>query len=194
MDGGFCHHFIGLLLYLAHLKQLGIKSLRDDLTCTMVVQRWSVPRAKHIEPQRVDNVIVKKLQEGPNYDKFIKSTLYSPARQYPLLGPEEKNKLQNLTPEPLLVGFLPENPTSLGSIQTHFGNLPKGSVLSYQQRLTEQYIINDNGQTQFPDLPLSNAGDRFENNESTCLESTNLAKLESLAVILEEARELELKT
>lgn len=180
MDGGFCHHFIGLLLYLAHLKQLGIKSLPDDLTCTMVVQRWSVPRAKHIEPQRVDNVIVKKLQEGPNYDKFIKSTLYSPARQYPFLGPEEKNKLQNLTPEPLLVGFLPEN--------------PKGSVLSYQQRLTEQYIISDNGQTQFPDLPLSNAGDRFENNESTCLESTNLAKLESLAVILEEARELELKT
>ena len=77
---------------------------------------------------------------GANYDKFIKSTLSSPTRQYHLLGPEEKNKLKDLTPEPLLVGLLPENPIGLGSIQTHFGNLPKGSALSYQQRLTEQYI------------------------------------------------------
>ena len=104
--GGFCHHFIGLLFYLAHLKQLGFKSVPDDLTCTMVAQRWSVPRARQIEPQCVDSVLVKKPQEGANYNKFIKSTLYSPARQYPLLGPEEKNKLKSLNPEPLLVGLL----------------------------------------------------------------------------------------
>ena len=88
--GGFCHHFIGLLFYLAHLKQLGFKSVPDDLTCTMVAQRWSVPRARQIEPQCVDSVLVKKPQEGANYNKFIKNTLYSPARQYPLLGPKRK--------------------------------------------------------------------------------------------------------
>ncbi|CAH3198683.1 unnamed protein product, partial [Porites evermanni] len=66
--GGFCHHFIGLLFYLAHLKQLGFKSVPDDLTCTMVAQRWSVPRARQIEPQCVDSVLVKKPQEGANYN------------------------------------------------------------------------------------------------------------------------------
>lgn len=192
--GGFCHHFIGLLFYLAHLKQLGFKSVPDDLRCTMVAQRWSVPRARQIEPQCVDSVLVKKPQEGANYNKFIKSTLYSPARKYPLLGPEEKNKLKSLNPEPLLVGLLSENPLSLGSIQTHFGNLPKGSALSYQQRLTEQYIINDYGQTNFPDLPLSGAGDRFVNSLSICLESTKLAKLQTLTVTLDMARDLEHKT
>ena len=192
--GGFYHHFIGLLLYLAHLKQVGFKSVPDDLTCTMVAQRWSVPRARQIEPQCVDSVLVKKPQEGANYNKFIKSTLYSPARQYPLLGPEEKNKLKSLNPEPLLVGLLSENPLSLGSIQTHFGNLPKGSALSYQQRLTEQYIINDYGQTNFPGLPLSGAGDRFVNSLSICLESTKLAKLQTVTVTLDMAHDLEHKT
>ena len=46
--GGICHHVVGLLFYLAHCKQLGLNSLPDDLTCTMMSQRWSVPRGKHI--------------------------------------------------------------------------------------------------------------------------------------------------
>lgn len=80
---------------------VGFKSGPDDLTCTMVAQRWStVPRARQVEPQCVDSVLVKKPQEGANYNKFIKSTLYSPARQYPLLGPEEKKKLKSLNPDP----------------------------------------------------------------------------------------------
>lgn len=70
--GGFCHHFIGLLFYLAHLKQLGFKSVPNDLTCTMVAQRWSAPRAGQIEPQCVDSVLGKKPQGGANYNKFLK--------------------------------------------------------------------------------------------------------------------------
>ena len=77
--GGICHHVVGLLFYLSHCKQLGLKSLPDDLTCTMMVERWSVPRGNHISPQSVDTLMVKKPQEGANYDKFIKTTLYSPA-------------------------------------------------------------------------------------------------------------------
>ena len=142
----------------------------------------------------VDSVLGKKPQGGANYNKFLKSTLYSPARQYPLLGPEEKNKLKSLNPEPLLVGLLSENPLNLGSIQAHFQNLPKGSALSYQQRLTEQYIINDYGQTNFLDLPLTGAGDRFVNSLSICLESTKLAKLQTLTVTLDMACDLEHKT
>ena len=142
----------------------------------------------------VDSVLGKKPQGGANYNKFLKSTLYSPARQYPLLGPEEKNKLKSLNPEPLLVGLLSENPLNLGSIQAHFQNLPKGSALSYQQRLTEQYIFNDYGLTNFLDLPLSGARDRFVNSLFICIESTKLAKLQTLTVTLDMARDLEHKT
>ena len=62
--GGFCHHFIGLLFYLAHLKQLGFKSVPNDLTCTMVAQRWSVPRARQIEPHCVSTVYWVKSRKG----------------------------------------------------------------------------------------------------------------------------------
>jgi len=196
--GGICHHVVGLLFYLAHCKQLGLNSLPDDLTCTMMSQRWSVPRGKHISPQCVDALMVKKPQEGANYDKFIKSTLYSPASQSHLLGPEQKAKLKNLNPEPLLWSLLPDLEnlaiSQLLSVQTKFGAAPKGSVLSYQQRLTEKYVINDYAHTSFPKLPLPGAGERFENNVSICLDNNKSAKLESLSVTLEMAHNLEEKT
>ena len=100
--GGICHHVVALLFYPAHCKQLGLNILPDDLTCTMMSQRLSVLRGKNISPQYVDALMVKKPREGGNYDKFNKSTLYSPASQYHLLGPEQKAKLENLNPEPLL--------------------------------------------------------------------------------------------
>ena len=196
--GGICHHVVGLLFYLSHCKQLGLKSLPDDLTCTMMAQRWSVPRGNHISPQCVDALMVKKPQEGVNYDKFIKTTLYSPASQYHILGPNEKAQLKSLNPEPLLWSLLPdlENFASsqLPSVQTKFGMVPKGSVISYQQRLTEKYVINNYAQTTFPKLPLPDAGERFKNNVSICLDSNKLAKLESLSVTLEMAHALEEKT
>lgn len=81
--------------------------------------------------------MVKMPQEGANYNKFIKTTLYSPASQYHILGPDQKAKLKNLNPEPLLWSLLPdlENFASshLTSVQTKFGMVPKGSVISYQQ-------------------------------------------------------------
>ena len=160
--GGICHHVVGHLFYLSHFKQLGLKSLPDDLTCTMMAQRWSVPRGKHINPQCVDTLMVKMPQEGANYNKFIKTTLYSPASQYHILSPDQKAKLKNLNPEPLLWSLLPdlENFASshLPSVQTKFGMVLKGSVISYQQRLTEKYVINGSAHTSFPKLPLPNAG------------------------------------
>ena len=73
-------------------------------------------------------------------------------------------------------------------------NGDKGSVISYQQRLTEKYVINNYAQTPFPKLPLPDAGERFKNNVSICLNSNKLAKLESLSVTLEMVHALEEKT
>ena len=192
--GGICHHVVGLLFTCHTVSNLG---LPDDLTCTMMAQRWSVPRGNHISPQCVDALMVKKPQEGANYDKFIKITLYSPASQYHIPGPNKKAKLKSLNHEPLLWSLLPdlENLASsqLPSVQTKFGMVPKGSVISYQQRLTKKYVINNYAQTTFPKLPLPDAGERFKNNVSICLNSNKLAKLESLSVTLEMAHALEKK-
>ena len=49
---GYCHHVVGLLYYMAHCKQLGLRSVPDALTCTSMPQRWSIPREKKIEPKR----------------------------------------------------------------------------------------------------------------------------------------------
>ena len=108
-----------------------------------------------------------------------------------MLGPEEKSELKNLIPEPLLVGLLPENPTSLGVYRLTLETYQRGL---YQQQLTEKYVINDYGHALFPDLLLPSAGDRFVNHLSFCLESNKLAKLDSLSVTLEKAHDVEVKT
>lgn len=185
--GGACQHIVGLFFLLAHCKKLEMKSLPDDLTCTMMPQRWSVPRGKTIEPKCVDNVSVKKPRAWANYNKFIKSSLYSPAQQYLLLGPNEKSELESLQPKPLLSTVLPDNISSLQAVQTRFGNLPKGCILSYQQQLTPDYIINDYGCTEFPALPFTDNDSRFHNNVSVCLNQEKTATLESLVISQEMA-------
>ena len=52
-SGGYCHHVIGLLYYLALLKQLGHRTLPNDLTCTSMKQRWSVPRGKKLNQSKL---------------------------------------------------------------------------------------------------------------------------------------------
>ena len=58
--GGYCNHVIGLLYYLAHCKQLAFLSLPDNLTCTSMKERWSIPRERKIGNQEVQSVLVKK--------------------------------------------------------------------------------------------------------------------------------------
>ena len=51
-SGGYCHHVIELLYYLAILKQLGHRTLPDDLTCTSMTQCSSVPRGKKLNQSK----------------------------------------------------------------------------------------------------------------------------------------------
>ena len=55
-------------------------------------------------------------------------------------------------------------------------------------------IINDYGHKNFPDQPPFGAGDGFVNSLSICLESTKVAKLQTLTFTLDVARDLEHKT
>ena len=190
---GYCHHVVGLLFFLSHCKQLGLKALPDELTCTSLPQMWSVPRERKIANKAVQDILVKKPQQGADYNKFVKSTLYSPTTAYPMMTAEIVSALQ---PHPLVATILPpaSRMTSISPVATSFGNVAQGSILSYQQKLSKEYVINDYSCTFFPDLPLETASERFTNNISVCLTAEKQATLDSLTVTRENAIELEQKT
>ena len=190
---GYCHHVIGLLFYLAHCKQLGLKSLPDDLTCTSMQQRWSIPRGRKIEQKEIQSVLVKKPQMGADYTKFIKSTLYSPSNMYGILSSAHFN---DLNPKPLMASIAPtvQELPSVPMVISKFGHVPRGSVLSYQQKLSQEYVINDFLSVGYPELPLQSSGERFHNNIQLCLDSNKQAALESLSVTREVAIDIQEKT
>ncbi|PFX32399.1 hypothetical protein AWC38_SpisGene2799 [Stylophora pistillata] len=176
---GYCHHIIALFFYLAHCKQLGLKSLPDELTCTSMKRRWSVPRGKKIERKQIQDILVKKPQMGAKNSKFIKLTLYSPSKYYGLL---HSTSFEELSPVPIIASILPhqDNLANLETVTPKFGSALKGSVLSYQQKLSQDYIINYFTLAGFPLLPYEDSGDRFENAFRICLTSDKQAALESL--------------
>ena len=137
--------------------------------------------------------MVQKPQAGADYTKFAKSTLYSPASAYPLMHAEI---MKSLKPQPLIATVLPpaSKMTSTPLVATSFGNAAQGSVLSYQQKLPKEYIINDYSCTFFPDLPLETADERFTTNVSFCLSAEKQAALDSLGVTRDTAIKLERQT
>lgn len=190
---GYCHHIIGLLFYMAHCKMFGLASLPDDLTCTSMPQRWSVPREKRIGTKEIQSVLVKKPRMGANYNKFIKSTLYSPSTSYRILC---KSDFSGLDPFPLAADIAPtaEEMPNLILNPTKFGNALKGSPLSYQQKLSQEYVINDFLACDFPKLPLEDAGERILNNVQVCLNKEKNAALDALSVTRAVAIDLEERT
>ena len=67
-------------------------------------------------------------------------------------------------------------------VPCRYGNVPKGCVLSYQQRMSTDYVINDFTCTAFPELPLDNSEKRFVNNCLICLDNKQQAAFEALSV------------
>ena len=191
--GGYCHHVIGLLYYMALLKQLGHRTVPDELTCTSMKQRWSIPRGKKIEQKEIQNVLVKKPQLGASYSRYIKSNLYSPS---PMYGTFTKEHFQDFNPRPLFATLVPtqQQLQSIPFVPSKFGNVPKGCLLSYQQKLSSEYIINDFTCTAFPELPLECAEVRFHNNVSVCLNNQQQATFDSLAVTMDMSHKVQEQT
>ena len=136
---------------------------------------------------------MKKPQPGADYNKFIKSTLYSPAQTYSVLT---RCHFSGLERKPLMATLAPKEEwlAEMSFSSSTFGNVPKGSVLSYQQKLSQEYIINDYSGCSFPGLPLETAGNRYENNVVTCLNQEKAVTLESLQIDREVSCDIETKT
>ena len=75
-----------------------------------------------------------------------------------------------------------------------FGNALKGNPLSYQQKLSQEYGINDFLASDFPKLPLEDAGDRIMNNVQVWLNQGKNAALDALSVTRAVAIDLEERT
>lgn len=189
--GGFCHHVVGLLFYMAHCKTLGYKAIPDELTCTSMPQRWSVPRERKITTKPIHDVMVKKPRPGANYSKFIKSTLYSPSTEYPLMAQEH---LTGLEPVPLMATIAVAEAVipNITMVPSKFGNVAKGSVLSYQQKLSDEYVINDYFCPAYPTLPTDDAEERIKNNFT--VPDAKKAALNAISITIDQAIDIEEKT
>jgi len=156
-------------------------------------QRWSVPRNKKIECTEIQSVLVKKTQIGADYSKYIKTTLYSPSKSYALMS---KSCFSELSPKPLIESIAPTalEISAITYSPSKFGNVPRGSVLSYQQKLSNEYVINSFLSEAYPELPLEESGDRFVNNVHVCLDNAKQAAFDSLGVTRAVAIDLQNKT
>ena len=125
-------------------------------------------RFYHIGTNEIKSVLVKKPRISANYNKFIKSTLYSPSTSHRILC---KSDFSGLDPLPLEANIAPtaEEMPNLILMPMKFGNALKGSPLSYQQKLSQEYVINDFLASDFPKLPLEDVGERIMNNVLVCL-------------------------
>ena len=117
--------------------------------------------------------------------------MYSPARQYRVLDQSHYNSVE---PKPLIATIAPGVNDPLQLVPTKFGHAVKGSVILYQQKLSEEYLINNYSCTSFPDLPLPNAKLRFENELSMCLQQDKLTSLDVLSLSRQTPIEVEEKT
>ena len=76
-------------------------------------------------------------------------------------------------------------------VDTRFGKFPKGCVLSYQQKLPSEFVLNLMDTDSFPDLPLAN---NMVNNVHIVLNEMQTKYYESLLVTVVESIEIENNT
>ena len=154
-----CGHVVGLLYQIAAYKMSGRKAIPQDVAKTSLPQTWHRPRGEKIRGEEVQNLTFQgysKKQLPGNDEKRdgIKSTLYNPIRRSLPPLTELHNSVLITYPDSLILPSL--NLTTSDIVKTKFGDFPKGSVLSYQQKLHGDFVLNVYDGVEFPNLPLQN--------------------------------------
>jgi putative phage-type endonuclease len=104
---------------------------------------------------------------------------------------ELHDPLKEAHPNSMILDFLVERVQNTQLVPTKFGPMRRGSVISYQQQLSSQCLINDFADTNFPDLPVKN---NMKNNFLTCLSNAHIAQMEELTLTEKEIKEFEVQT
>uniref|UniRef100_A0AAV2KLV6 SUN domain-containing protein n=1 Tax=Knipowitschia caucasica TaxID=637954 RepID=A0AAV2KLV6_KNICA len=127
-----------------------------DLSCTEELQTWHRPRTQGIKPEAVSEMIVSKPRLKKATKAVVKSTLY-PAHSGPL--PDQHlmtigEKLKHIQPQLGICKIL-SGLEEMTMVDSKFGLVPHGSVLSYQYPAKDTGgYVKDLGAPDFPSLPV----------------------------------------
>ena len=191
---GACGHTTGVLYQFAKYKLQGLKAIPVDIAKTSQPQTWHVPRGLSIHGKAVQDMIVSghsktKAQNIDDVPRTIKSTLYNPVRGQPINWNEMYPKLIEASPDFLVIPAIQES--NIRYVASKFGPVPHGSILSYQQRLEDNCILNVFDGIGFQELPAANV---MMNNYNAVLTSEQAVKLEGLSVTMKEIQRFEEET
>ena len=155
--GQACGHISAVLYQVAKYKKLKLKVVPEDVAKTSIPQAWHIPRGDKITGAHVQNVILLG-QKGKDLNsekevKSVKSTLYNAVK-----GdiPDYTNLYQPLAiahPDSQILPAIKESVDK--TVNTNFGMAAKGSLLSYKQKVSPDYISNIYTE-QFPQMPMCN--------------------------------------
>ncbi|XP_062617203.1 uncharacterized protein LOC134278910 isoform X1 [Saccostrea cucullata] len=161
---GHCSHSIGLLYLLCHYQRLGLKAVPPIQSKTSLPQTWHIPqRIEGLEPKPVHSLEICKVnpkKEPPKKKRRVTEgvlpNLYCPVQTVPS-EQFRSTLLENLTTlksDAQIVRLL--SPSDVIESSSKFGPVPKGSILSYQQKQLTDIgdIINNNEQPSFPEFSL----------------------------------------
>ncbi|XP_041913151.1 uncharacterized protein LOC121678037 isoform X1 [Alosa sapidissima] len=185
-----CNHVVALLFQTA----MGFKTVPPPLSCTSMLQTWHRPRTQGICPEPTDELVVRKPKPRAPGRSSVKSTLY-PAYPGPLPDPAVLSigeQLREIQPQPgickILCGL-----SCMTFVDSKFGPVPKGSVLSYQcPPVQTNEVIKHPDAPLFPQLPLISS--KLERHLQFVPTYEQFYHLESLEVTRELACVIEEKT
>lgn len=164
-----CNHIVALLFLSAHYSTMGFKTVPLPLSCTSSLQTWHRPRTQGIAPEATNDIVVCKPVPKKTKNRArtgVKCTLY---RAYggPLPDPHimaSGEKLQDIRPQPGICKLL-HRLEGLNFVDSKFGPVPFGSVLSYQcPPEISRDIIKHHGAPVFPQLPVDGYSFKFQIN------------------------------
>lgn len=188
---GACGHVVGLLYQLAKYKMLETRALPEDIAKTSLPQSWHEPRGERIQGKAVQDLTVSghSKMASSSTPRDVRSTLYNPVRGDSVNWKDHVDELQSSVKDMLIIPAL--KLVNVENVTCKFGQVPKGSVLSYQQRLEENCVINLFDETSFPELPQQNF---MCNNYNTILENEKQVMLDSLKLSKTEISKFETQT
>ncbi|CAC5390005.1 unnamed protein product [Mytilus coruscus] len=150
-----------------------------------------MPRGEKVKGNTADDVIVVGYDTKSPYrqPRGLRSTLYNPIK-VPLPPVADLcSAISDIDNSCLLLSVTSHHNTS-NMIETRFGKYPKGSPISYQQKISSHFILNVSD-ADFPLLPLENM---MENELHLVLEQKKSTSLDSICVTAEESHSIEKMT
>ena len=184
---------MALLYQLAKYKALGLKALPEDIAKTSQPQTWHVPRGEQIRGMAVQDIEVHGYSKitplSERVLRAVKSTLYNPIREPGVEWTENFDQLKAADKHLLVLPAI--GLSHIPSVSSKFGLVPKGSVISYQQKLESGCMINLYGEPPFPDLPMN---DVMQTALNVVLDRKQTITMESLKLTQAEIKRFEQQT